>query len=224
MIELALLVMTDGRDEHLDRAIASAAAKLNGPISEWWIHDDTGDDAHRAELKRRYPDFTQLGAGPRRGFGGAIARAWSELHQQSNAKWILHLEDDFVLNFSVSIHDLVRILDANPNLVQLVLKRQPWNELERAAGGIVEQHPEAYEEKTDARGNVWLEHRLFFSTNVSLYRHALIERGWPNVPHSEGIFTHELLKDPNVRFGFFGSRDSPPWVTHIGHARAGKGY
>ncbi len=42
---------------------------------------------------------------------------------------------------------------------------------------------------------------------------------------SEGVFTHRLLADVDVRFGYWGRLDDGPWVTHIGDDRAGgKGY
>lgn len=40
----------------------------------------------------------------------------------------------------------------------------------------------------------------------------------------EGVFTHQLLVDPAVRFGYWGPRASGEWCTHIGHERVGHGY
>jgi hypothetical protein len=116
------------------------------------------------------------------------------------------------------------VLDHHPDLVQLALRRQPWNPEEQAAGGIVEQHPDDYTER-EWRGHRWLAHRRFFTTNPSLYRTDLIRtEEWPDVEHSEGMFTHQLLADPLVSFGFWGARDSGEWCTHIGHQRVGTGY
>ena len=66
-------------------------------------------------------------------------------------------------------------------------------------------------------------HRRFFTTNPSVYRASLCERGWPQEPHSEGVFTHRLLAD-GFDFAFWGGRFDPPAVTHIGAERTGRGY
>lgn len=222
-VTIALLVLTDGRIDYLEETLTSAEAMLPAElISERWMHDDSGDSECRTWLERAYPEFRQCGAGPRRGFGGAIERAWTAL-EHSKAELVLHLEGDFTFNRPVPLDAMATVLGAHPYLVQLALRRQPWNDTEAAAGGIVESHPEAYVEMTD-KLSIWLEHRLFFTTNPSLYRRSLCAGGWPDVARSEGMFTQRLLADPDVRFGFWGARDSGEWITHIGHHRAGSGY
>lgn len=221
---IALLVMTDGRRECIERTVPSALSELVGPISEIWIHDDSGDPEYRRWLARFGGNVIGPPAG-RSGFGGAIRSAWAHLREHSSARFVFHLEDDFVFRRRVDLVDMMSVLLAHPELVQLALRRQPWNEAEAAAGGIVEQHPDAYADRIDDHGREWLEHRLFFTTNPSLYRMALVlDEEWPDGPQSEGRFSHELLTDDRIRFGFYGARDSGEWVEHIGHQRAGTGY
>lgn len=222
---VALLVMTDGRGHLLDRALRSAADSLCGAGEiERWMHDDSGDDDHRAGLAAQYPEFTQLGSGPRRGFGGAIAHAWHQLAIRSGAEFVFHLEDDFVFRQVIDLGAMIGTLRAHPHLVQLALRRQPWNAAEVAAGGIVELNPADYTERQGSRG-AWLEHRRFFTTNPSLYRRALCYRGWPTGPESEGRFGIELFSlNPERRAAFWGARDSGEAVEHIGRDRAGTGY
>lgn len=233
---IALLVMTDGR-ETIFETIPSAEANLSGKISERWIHDDSGDPRYRARLEAAFPGYriisTPLG---RSGFGGAIRSAWAELRSSSSARYVFHLEDDFLFRRLVDLGELSFVLDVRPELVQLALRRQPWNDAERAAGGIVEQHPDDYVERSvwapwweieePSRRLHWLEHRRFFTTNPTLYRRELLLRHeWPAGAESEGRFSIELAaSDPNLRFAFFGARDSGEWVEHIGHERVGKGY
>jgi hypothetical protein len=223
-VSIALLVITDGRLDYLKRTVASVTAALHGPVSERWMFDDTGDERHRSDLRVMFPTFIHINGGPRRGFGGAIQHAWTHLLERSEAGYVFHCEQDFTFNREIHLSEMVAVLDQNPQLAQLCLRRQPWNDEERAAGGIVESHPGDYAEMVDHAHRHWLEHRRFFSTNPSLYRRSLMEQGWPNVEHSEGIFTHHLLSDPDIRFGFWGSRDSGEWVTHIGNERVGVGY
>ena len=225
---ILLLVMTDGRRSCIERTLASAHERLRGPISRRIIHDDSADPTYRAWLLRTFPDFEVVSTGRRSGFGGAIRSAWSHLARtadQDVAKYVFHLEDDFVFRRDVDVTLMAGVLAAQPRLVQLALRRQPWNDAERAAGGIVEQHPTAYTEvKVDAR-TAWLEHRLFFTTNPSLYRRSLTWRGWPEGSHSEGRFGIKLLEElPDARFAFWGTRDSGEWVEHIGDVRTGIGY
>jgi len=220
---ICVVVMTDGRS-YIQQSIESLDAELLGPISRKVIHDDSGDELHRGWLAERFPTWEIITTPGRSGFGGAYRSAWEWVAANVSERFVFSTEDDFTFNRPVDLEELAGVLDSQPNLVQLALRRQPWNDAERAAGGIVEQHPEAYADVWDACGHAWLEHRLFFTTNPSLIRTGLCAAGWPDVPQSEGIFSHRLLCDSSARFGFWGARDSGEWVTHIGAERAGTGY
>lgn len=221
---IALLVMTDGRPELIDRTIASAMAELRGPITERWIHDDSGSGAHRRKLEQDYPTFQVIHGGSRLGFGGAIANAWTILRRHTRARFVFHLEDDFTFRRPVDLLAMAEVLEVRRHLVQLALRRQPWNDQERLAGGIVEMHPTDWQDHRIGEWQ-WLESQRNFTTNPSLYPAALMARGWPEERHSEGIFGIRLLAEhPDARFGYWGARDSGEWVEHIGTARAGIGY
>lgn len=223
--ECDLLVITDGRMDYLRETVASAADMLpESAIGRRWMFDDTGDERHRRQLAREFPQFIHLGRQHRQGFGGAISAAWSDLLACSTAGYVFHLEQDFTFNRPVDLTAMMLTLADEGHLVQLALRRQPWNLDERAAGGIVEQRPHEY---TDCRGawGSWLEHRLFFTTNPSLYRRSLMGEGWPTGEYSEGRFGIGLLeRHPDWRFAYWGARDSGEAVRHIGHQRIGTGY
>jgi hypothetical protein len=223
---IALVVFTDGRVDCIDETIRSAARMLHGPITTRLINDDSDDHDYRLWLRQQFEplgfDLITPAIG-RQGFGGAIRHAWSHLETLWEP-FIFHLEDDFTFNRPVDLGDMADTLMNHQHLVQLALRRQPWNDEERVAGGIIEQHPDDYTQAMDAHGNRWLEHRRFFTTNPSLYRRHLIKTGWPRTENSEGMFTHKLLASPKVRFGFWGDRDDEPWVSHIGRERVGTGY
>lgn len=228
---ICLLVRTDGRKSCISRTIPSALENLRGPITEYLICDDSADPGYQSWLSRMFHQFDVIGSNERLGFGGNIRRAWNHITTHSQAHYIFDLEDDFTFNRPVDLYPMLGILDRHQYLVQLALRRQPWNEDERKAGGVVEQHPTAYEDRKDIWGNEWLEHRLFLTTNPSLYRYSLCQQEWPDVKHSEGMFTHQLLREglpgvtgDGVRFGFMGARDEQPWVEHIGTERVGNGY
>lgn len=225
---IALLVMTDGRQDCIARTIPAALDHLDGELVRKVIHDDSGDPHYQHWLRTTFePLGFEIARTPgRAGFGGAIRNAWHYLNttaEVDQARYLFHLEDDFVLYRPVDLAAMIRVLATSEHLVQLALRRQPWNDAERAAGGIVEQYPDDYLD-VRARGFEWLEHRRFFTTNPSLYRRSLCWSDWPTGSDSEGVFTHRLLEDPLVRFGFWGARDSGEWCDHIGAERAGTGY
>jgi hypothetical protein len=194
---VCLLAISDGRHEYHHRSLRSALEHL--PKFDQYVFVDDPDHAL--------------------GYAGAIQRGW-ELVETDH---VAHAEADFVFLNTVPIRGMIELLERQPQLAQVVLKRQVWNDEERAAGGIVECHPDDFQERRDGNA-VWTEHRRFFSTNPSVYSSRLCEMGWPQEAHSEGVFTHRLLKDPHLRFAFWGSKFAPPLVQHIGEARTGGGY
>lgn len=225
---IALLVMTDGRDELLERCLAQPELR-NGLITERWIHDDTGDEAHRARLTASYPDFRVLGSGPRRGFGGAVDYAWAVLAERATARLVLHWEDDFLANRPVDLVGMAGLLDAHPHLAQVALKRQPWGR--EPAGGFMADAPGWYSDHSDGRYR-WVETVRNWTTNPALFRRELCAGGWPDGQHSEGHYGFGLrerglpwgVPGDAVRFGLWGATGDEPAVHHIGDVRVGTGY
>lgn len=223
-MSIALLVITDGRRDCLGRTLGSARTNLHGPITRRVIIDDSADPDYAAHLDRTFgARFEIVHHDQRRGFGGAIQSGWDHL-ADGPEPWVFHLEDDFTFNRHVDLAALARVLATHPHLVQLALRRQPVNDLEAAAGGVVEMWPDSYEDNDDGQGAHWLEHRLFFTTNPSLYRRTLTDRGWPSGDGSERAFTDQVLADDRARFAFWGRRTDQPWVHHHGDRRSGTGY
>jgi hypothetical protein len=221
-----LLVMTDGRRDCISRTLHSALVHLRAealPFTERIIHDDSGDPDYRAWLAEQFPQFTIISTPGRSGFGGAIRSAWAYL-ASSDSHFIFHLEDDFVFTEDINVVAMERLLIRQRELVQVALKRQPWNDIERAAGGIIEANPQDFFQMSDGE-SWWTAHRRFFTTNPSVYHRALLREGWPDGEHSEGAFTHRLLTHRRgCPFAFWGKKFDPPKVLHIGDERAGTGY
>lgn len=230
-VRIAVVVVTDGRDQYLLETVRSAMANLSGPIVEWWMYDDTGDNVYRGGLALRYPTFRHFHAGPRQGFGGAIRAVWAKLAAESTVDYVFHLEQDFTFRRRVDLGDLAAVLDVRPYLAQMALVRQAWNDEERAVGGLIARHPQAYQPMADMAGRLWMEHRLFWTTNPSLYHRSICGQGWPAGDQSEGRFSLDLLDrglpgvpGDQVRFGYWGRHEDGPWVEHIGETRSGHGY
>lgn len=215
---IALVVFTHGRRECLRRTVESAREMLDGPIAYRVMVDDACDPAFAAHLDAIYPEFHRIHNAERRGFGGAIQTGWSAIPEVF--EWVFHLEDDFVFQRRVDLRAMIETLNADPKLVQLALQRQPWNDTERERGTV---YREGFEQHETPHPHI--RQRAYFTTNPSLYHRRLTAGGWPQVDRSEGVFTHRLLADVDVRFGYWGRLDDGPWVTHIGDDRAGgKGY
>lgn len=225
MPDTCLVVMTDGRKSLIEQTVPRALSMFHGvEIGPRWIHDDSGDEDYRAWLREEFDPlgFSVLGDGPRKGFSGAYRNIWDMLMVSYGPKWVLSLEDDFLIERPVDVAAMIRVMDNHPYLVQMALTRNPVNADEQVAGGVIAQCPDDFVQMRDDR-DVWLGHRRFYTTNVSLHRRSLCDLGWPKGPKSEGRFTHRLLEDPFIRFGYWGAKTDAPWTTHIGE-RIGSGY
>lgn len=224
---ITLLVMTDGRADCLARSIASLNTRLHGPITRRVIHADGNDPAFIAHLYATYaPDCWQIvSTGTRSGFAGAYRSAWDYLRKAGTTPWVFSTEDDFTLNVDVDLADLINVMDSHRQLAQMALLRQPWSRAEQVAGGIVAQHPDDYLDRTDGQHH-WLQHRRFFTTNPHLLRREFIAtHDWPAGEQSEGRFGLNLFADePQTACAFWGRRNDPPRVEHIGAERVGTGY
>lgn len=232
-ITIAMIIIGDGRDEYLQRCVASLN-HIHGPITERWMYDDTGNDAYRKTLGQRYPRWAHINGGPRQGCAGAFQQVWDQVGNLTSAKYVFLIEQDFEFHRVIDLNEMAALLEQRPHLVEVALRRQPWNEQEKAAGGIVEWHPDWYADKRDEHGREWLEQRMFFTTNCPLFRTTLFNSPWP--PHqpgrySEGTFHHQLMANgtaevpgDQVTYAYWGSRASGTWVQHIGEHRIGTGY
>lgn len=221
---ITLLIMTDGRAQYLEETLASAQQNLKGPVSRLLIHDDSGASRFGMWLKAKYGnDYEIFSTGYRSGFGGAIISAWKQLQIDDNP-WVFHLEDDFVFQEEIDLEKMISVMEKNPHLVQMALKRQPCNQKEWEAGGLIELNPYSYHEHTDG-DSYWLEHRNFFTTNPSLYRKSLTQLGWPVGNNSEGNFGIGVFsKDNTLKSGYWGAKFDSPKCIHIGDYRNGAGY
>lgn len=195
------LWICDGRDQYHRRSIESILEMLPPPAEIVTVND-------------RYHKL---------GFSGAVQEGWRRI-RELDVDYVFHCELDFTYNEPVDLGRMIGVLERRPDLVQLSLKRQPVNAEEKAAGDFVALAPDDYHEIIDD-GDIWLEQRRFFTTNPSLYRASLCERGWPQETHSEGKFTGYYRRDhPDHWFGIWGKKFDPPRVTHIGDVRSGTGY
>jgi GT2 family glycosyltransferase len=212
-VNLTLAVTTDGRSDYLLRATNSLWVSLK-PWPAWrCMVDDSGNAP--AELRERYEDFTILPHAHRRGFAAAVESVW-RLALQTPCEYVFHAEDDFVYPEPVDLEGMGRLLDENPQLAQVALKRQPVNDEERAAGGFMETRPP----ETWIQREGFVEHMLNFTTNPCLIPRRFIEEclrfAWPK---TEPEVTRFALEH-GWTFAYLGRVEDPPRVEHIGETRS----
>ena len=228
-MSFALCVWTDGRRHCISEAIPSLLANVHGPVAYRVIHDDSGDPDYRAWLQAEFPSFDLIGPTRRTGFSAAYGNAWRYLAQRPE-RFILGVEDDYTYNRPVDLPAMAELLDRQPYLAQVALRRQAVGH-EVPHGGFMEMYPDWYVERIDGDMS-WVETTRNFTTNPSLYRRELCGVGWPDREHSEGHFGFQLrdqglpwgVPGDDVRFGFWAAKADAPWAHHIGEVRVGTGY
>lgn len=220
------------------------------------IINDSPDPNYREWLEANYgsPDggrtsymYNLVHTGGNAGFDGAIRAGWAQLGivglSRPHGDYVFHLEDDFTFNEQIDVPLMMDILAAQPHLVQIALQRQPWAPIEEEAGGVIASNRDQYIQREAERSHslnghnidelgpyriAWCEHRLFFTTNPSIYRCSLVHElphGWPVGEHSEARFADALYSsNPEYRSAYLGGLYDPPKVHHIGDVRLGTRY
>lgn len=191
MPTLALVVISDRRDLYLPRCLASLARFLPDVASQTVVVAD--------------PDHEYTAS-------GAVRVGW----EQTDADFVWHMEEDFVLTEPVDLNAMMRVLDGEEDLAHLVLLRQPWSQPEVDAGGIIQLYADHMIDRATA-GYPWVQHDRFFSLNPCLVPRRVVELGFPE--GSEPAMTERLL-GKGFHFGYWGHRTDPPRCHHIGEVRA----
>lgn len=193
---IVTVFISDRQDLYLPGCIASYEANVEGEVDAWTVIDDRD---HRL------------------GLAGA-ARAGFRWAVEQDCDYALWVEEDFRFTTPIRLDELRHVLEREPKLAQIVLKRQPWSPEEAAAGGIVEKDPDDYIEcGAFGRSIRWTEHRRLFSLNPCLIPRHVLEMGWPD--GNEAEFARQCL-DRGLRFAYFGRKYDPPRVEHVGAIRA----
>jgi hypothetical protein len=205
------LVITDGRREYLERTLAAAGEMIPGFLPVFV--NDSGDGDYCDWLNTL--NAHSVHHPERRGMAAAVRTALSTV-VSTTARYAFYLEEDFVLTAPVQLDAMIATLDAYPRLSQLVLKRQPWSDEEKNAGGQIEVAPTAYEDRDG-----FVEHKRLFSFNPSLMRVEACEKALQD-PGSNGLeagITQTLVRE-GYSFAFWCARTDPPRCEHIGEARS----
>lgn len=228
---VSMIVRTGGtawaeRREYLERTMASLVERVRYDhvvrkvvFSDWdeSITPELTAIAERhgfyvvSQADQRGPDFTR-----------SMVRLWRYLASRRDAfEYVFLAEDDFVYERDVDLGEMIGVLDAHPELVQVALLRDAFYAAEREKGGVLGHPLEAFT-PASMNGSRWLEHRRFFTLNPTIFRRGLTSKPWPTAQHSEAVFGRQLFAEGNARSALWG--DGENWISHIGQVRAGTGY
>lgn len=158
------------------------------------------------------------------GMAGAVQAAW-QWALATGCDYLIHIEEDFEF-YDLPLSGMHHVLDRNPHLASVVLKRDPWSPEEHAAGGQIEVNPQAHTQyKAFGRNVHWVEHDLLFSLNPCLIPRKTLELPWPesNDRGFEAEFA-DVCRAHGMRFAYYGKLDDPPRCVHIGAERATRGW
>jgi hypothetical protein len=203
---IVLGVLTDGRADCL--AAGMDTVHRLGKFDKQFIVDDSGDDSYTSWLKASYKDFTVYSHQRRLGLAGAVESVWRHAIA-AGADFLFHLEDDFEILEHIDVVSIAATLAGEPDVAQMLLKRQPLNPEE--AGDILNAMG-----ALDAHVG-WVTQRRIFSLNPCLIPRWTLELGWPT--GNEAEMTQVLLAQ-GARFGVWGDPGSPPLVHHTGTSRS----
>ena len=218
------VIITNGRRDCIERTIPSLEQHV-GPFAERLICDDSGDPAYAQWLRETFPAWT-VKAHPHLGHGPAVRYAIGEA-AKLDVDFVFWSEDDYDYRRPVDKEAIVRVMDANEDVKQMVLRRQAWfpSEIEAGPTQIERFDPSLFVEHGD-NGTSWIEHRQFYSLNPHLVRREMLttlSRQWPAVKNSEHEFSRRLFRDRRARCGIWGAKSDDPWAIHSGE-RSGSGY
>lgn len=156
------------------------------------------------------------------GFTTQMHRLWERLRWAATDH-VLLWEADFTPATTIPTRDMRRIVDADEQLAQVALVRQPWFTNEHKVGGLLASLEVQGHTFTQHEG--WLEHTAGWTNNPCIFRRELVDRfAWPDGDWSEARFGR-VLRAAGFRFGYLGQRNDPPVVLHEGvRTEASHGY
>jgi hypothetical protein len=153
------------------------------------------------------------------GMAGNAQAAWNWA-AESDADYLLHIEEDMRFIRHVPLKEMRDILYEHPHLAQCVLKREPWSPEEIAAGGQIETKREAYTQCSD-KHHSWVEHQTLFSMNPCLIpRDVFADLAWWPGPGGVEASITAACKSVGYSYAYYGRIADPPYVRHVGHIRS----
>ena len=192
----------------VDRALRSLEKDVLG-WTEVTIVDDSGDDSVERALRKlsssgprdrliRSMVSIRVVPLPRVGYTRAMQRVFEEAR---GAQHWCFWEEDFVATRQIDLRGTARLLDAHPELAQIVFLRNAVYPVEHVSGGVVEGMENRLGVKVERLPDGLLRHDATASGNPAVWRAGIAEGGWPQVKWSENRLT-ERLREQGWRFAW----------------------
>ncbi len=201
-----LVVTSHGRWEYLQQTFMA----LESVVGPWSDRFDRCILAYDGDPNRWEPQSFANGwmmelvaTGSRQGLTANLAQAWGALTTED--EWVFHVEEDFIVR-DAPLDEMAATLDAFPFVANMVLVRQPWNQVEQRFGSVLPTITGLVD-----RGG-WQEHRRGFWLNPMVAHASLLRSLQPGV---ETSLTKQCLAR-GLSFGYWGGRDDEPRCEHIG--------
>ncbi len=215
---IVAVVIDDGRPEYLSQSVAALDVGVS-PLDYKVLINDSGDSDYAHYLDAEYASFDARVHHPeRRGLGGAVKSAW-ETALAVGADYVWHQEDDMPVATEIDLRPFMGLLESQPHLAQVGLKRQPFSPAEIQAGGLVEAYPQFYAQCGDGRHS-WIETDHLFVFSPSLVPRRVIECALANTDVFLEDNVTAALWAHGYRSCYWGQLYDPPLCNHIGRRRS----
>ena len=135
--------ITDGRGSNLVDTLRSAEAHLKYDWYKRYLFNDAADLEYGRWLTQTFPDYMKIHHYPRRGLGGMVKNVWTHA-VALGWDYLWHAEDDMLYTSDIDVAHMIEIMEENPDLAQLALKRAAWSPEEISAGGFMNMAPDQY--------------------------------------------------------------------------------
>lgn len=224
--DITWITLTDGRKDLIKKTIPCWQENISSNFSNKIIIDDSGDNNYRLWLKKTFKSFDIVPVDKERaGYVEAMRKVFS-VAREANSPYVFHLEDDFLIKKEFDLNNFTSVLDQNSNLVQMSFLRDPWYENEIRDGGTLRTLVKHGKKISRAKNKNfdWMEHRIFWTCNPSVYPLRITDEEWPDRKHSEFYFGRSLFSDKKNKSAVWGKWSDKPLITHTGSYQKGINY
>jgi hypothetical protein len=215
-VSIALVLRCDGRRQYIEQSIASLS-HIDCDFTYRFIVDDSGDKEYADWLDATFPTFECIHHPERQGMSGGVRTAFATV-VRSGVDYAFATEDDMQIVSDVSLSPMIELLESQPHLCQIGLKRL-GNEQEMAGGGWVEIQPPLYAEH-HAGDLTWIDTDWLFFFSPSLIPRRIMEFALANVSVFLETEIMDALRPQGYRSSFIGGMYDPPLCRHVGYARS----
>lgn len=218
------LLITDGRLGVLEKTLDSWKEKLCARISHIMIVDDSGEKSYNERMSKLHSHEVDAiyHHTKRLGYSATIQDSWSKI--PADCHYILHLEDDFLLNRELDLSQMIDVLKHDKKVAQIGMLRQPWSAAEINVGGFLKLYPADYHNAVYCIGARHYYPVIINSHNWSfnpcIYPREITELGFPSGSYEAECKFTEKLKDRICLI--WGPLNQEPLVHHFGqqHGKA----